>query len=126
MYSGYNKHKTCLSSKTPTCLIYKTLTFILYDLINHPNIMGACRSCGQFTKQTLTMGAKGNASFTGNRAQESKPMTSLEWKCSLCSYTNEEDESRAVFGDTDEGGLTCIVCCNLYLPSSDEVLLLKK
>ncbi len=47
MYSRYNKDKACLSSKTPTCLIFKTLTFILYDLINHPNIMGARRSCGK-------------------------------------------------------------------------------
>jgi hypothetical protein len=48
MYSGYKKDKTCLSSKTPTCLIFKNLTFILYDLINHPNIMGAGCSCGKF------------------------------------------------------------------------------
>ncbi len=47
MYSRYNKDKTCLSRKTPTCLIFKTLTFILYDLINHPNIMGARPSCGK-------------------------------------------------------------------------------
>jgi hypothetical protein len=48
MYSQYNKDKTCLSSKTPTCLIFKTLTFILYDIMNHPNIMGARRSCSKF------------------------------------------------------------------------------
>jgi hypothetical protein len=29
-------------------LIFKTLTFILYDLINHPNIMGARHSCGKY------------------------------------------------------------------------------
>jgi hypothetical protein len=50
------------------------------------------------------MGVKSNASTTGNKAQESKPMTGLEWKCSHCSYTNEEDTLRAVFGDTDEVG----------------------
>jgi hypothetical protein len=50
MYSRYNKDKTYLSSKTPTCLIYKTLTFMLYDLINHPNIMGARCSCSQYIK----------------------------------------------------------------------------
>ncbi len=48
MYSQCNKDKICLSSKTPTCLIYKTSTFMLYDLINHPNIMGAHCSCSQF------------------------------------------------------------------------------
>jgi hypothetical protein len=72
------------------------------------------------------MGAKSNASTTGNRAQDSKPMAGLEWKCSNCSYTNEEDMSRAVFGDTDEVGQTCIMCCILHLPSSDEDSLAKK
>ncbi len=31
--------------------------------------------------------------------------------------------SRAVFRDTDEGGQTSIMCCNLRLPPSDEDLL---
>ncbi len=53
MYSRYNKDKICLGSKTPTCLIFKTLTFILYDLINHPNIMGARCSFGKITKIRL-------------------------------------------------------------------------
>ncbi len=47
---------------------------------------------------------KSNAFTTGNKAQESKPIRGFEWKCSNCSFTNEEDMSRAVFGDTDEGG----------------------
>ncbi len=34
--------------------------------------------------------------------------------------------SRAIFGDTDEAGKTCIMCCNLRLPSSDEDSLAKK
>jgi hypothetical protein len=57
---------------------------------------------------------KSNASTTGNKAQESKPMTGFEWKCSHCSYTNEDDISRDVFKDTDEGGQICIMCCNLW------------
>jgi hypothetical protein len=72
------------------------------------------------------MGAKSNASTTCNTAQDSKPMTGLEWNCSQCSYTNEEDMSRAIFGDPDEAGQTCIMCCNLRLPSSDEHSLAKK
>jgi hypothetical protein len=73
------------------------------------------------------MGAKRNASTTGKTTQESKPMTSLEWKCPHCSYTNEEDISRAVFGDTNEAGQTCIMCYNLLcLPSSDGDSLAKK
>jgi hypothetical protein len=28
--------------------LYKTLTLMLYNLINHPNLMGARRSCGQY------------------------------------------------------------------------------
>ncbi len=61
------------------------------------------------------MEPKSDASTTGNKAQESKPMTGSEWKCPQCSYTNEEEISRAVFGDTDEGGQTCIICYNLCL-----------
>jgi hypothetical protein len=72
------------------------------------------------------MGAKSNASTTGNKAQESKSMIGFEWKCSHCPYANEEDMSRAIFGDTDEGGRTYVMCCNLHLPSSDEVLLARK
>jgi hypothetical protein len=72
------------------------------------------------------MGVKSNASTTGNTAQDLKPMTDLEWKCSHCSYTNEEDMSRAAFGDTNEAGRTCIMCCNLRLPSCDEDSLAKK
>jgi hypothetical protein len=44
---------------------------------------------------------------TVKMAQDSKPTTSLEWKCSHCSYTNEEDMSRAVFEDTNEARQTC-------------------
>jgi hypothetical protein len=72
------------------------------------------------------MGAKSNASTTGNKEQESKPMTGFEWKYSHCSHTNEDKILRAVFGDTDKGGQTCVMCCNFHLPSSDEVLLAKK
>ncbi len=56
---------------------------------------------------------KFNASTTGNKAQESKPMTGFEWKCSHCTYSNEDDMLRNVFGDTDEGGQICILCVNL-------------
>jgi hypothetical protein len=50
------------------------------------------------------MRVKSNASTTEKMAQDSKPKTGLEWKCSHCSYTNEEDMLRAVFRDTDEAG----------------------
>ncbi len=65
------------------------------------------------------MGAKSNASTTGKTAQDSKPMTGLEWESPHCSYTNEEDMLRAVFGDTAEARRTCIMCYKLHLPSSD-------
>jgi hypothetical protein len=68
------------------------------------------------------MRAKSNASTTGNMAQDSKLTTDLEWKCSHCSYTNEEDMSRALFVDTDEAGQTCIMCCNLRLPVFHQVM----
>ncbi len=50
------------------------------------------------------MEPKSNASTTGNKAQELKPMAGYEWKCPQCSYTNDEEMSRTVFGDTNEGG----------------------
>ncbi len=71
------------------------------------------------------MGLKCNGSTTGKTAQDSKPTTVLEWKCTHCSYTNEEDISRAVFGDTTEARRTCIMCYNLHLPSSDGYALAK-
>jgi hypothetical protein len=52
---------------------------------------------------------KSNAYTTGNKAQESEPMTGFEWKCSNCSYINEDDMLRDVSGDTDEGGQICIM-----------------
>ena len=72
------------------------------------------------------MGAKSNASTTGSKVQELKPIPGFEWKFSHCSYTNEEEMLRANFGDTDEGGQICIICYYLCLQSSDEVLLAKK
>jgi hypothetical protein len=65
------------------------------------------------------MGSKCNASTTGKTAQDSKPMTVLEWRCPHCSYTNDEDMPRAVFGDTSEARQTCIMCYNMHVPSSD-------
>ena len=71
------------------------------------------------------MGAKSNASTIGKMAQDSQPTTVFEWKCPHCSYTNSEDMSRAVFGDTSEARQTCIMCYNLCVPSSDGDLLAK-
>jgi hypothetical protein len=65
------------------------------------------------------MGAKSNASTIGETAQDSQPTTVFEWKCTNCSYTNSEDMSRAVFGDTSEARQTCIMCYNLRVPLSD-------
>jgi hypothetical protein len=49
-----------------------------------------------------------DASTTGNKAQQSKPLAVSEWKCPQCCYRIDEEFSRAVFGDTNEGG------ANLY------------
>ncbi len=65
------------------------------------------------------MGSKCNGSTTGKMAQDSKPTTIFEWKYPHCSSTNDEDMSRAVFGDTSEARQTCIMCYNLRVPSSD-------
>ena len=65
------------------------------------------------------MGSKLNVSTTGKTAQDSKNMTVFEWKCPHCSYTNDEDMLRAVFGDTSKARQTCIMCYILRLPSSD-------
>ncbi len=35
-------------AKPLSACLYKTLTLMLHNLINHPNLMGARRSCGQF------------------------------------------------------------------------------
>jgi hypothetical protein len=35
-------------AKPLVACFYKILTLMLYDLVNHPNLMGAHRSCGQF------------------------------------------------------------------------------
>jgi hypothetical protein len=34
----------------------------------------------------------------------------LLWRCPRCSYTNNEEISRAVFGDTDEWAQVCVIC----------------
>ncbi len=61
----------------------------------------------------------------GKTAQDSQPSTIFEWKCTHCSYTNSEDISRAVFGDTSEARRTCIMCNNLHVPLSDRNTLAK-
>jgi hypothetical protein len=72
------------------------------------------------------MGAKSNASTTGKHGTRFKDYDRFRMEMFHCSYTNEEDMLRAFFGDADEGGQTCIMCCNLRLPSSDEDLLARK
>ncbi len=37
------------TAKPLSACLYKTLTLMLYNLINHPNLMGARRSCGQYS-----------------------------------------------------------------------------
>jgi hypothetical protein len=32
------------------------------------------------------------------------------WRCPQCCYTNNEEISRAVFGDTDEWAQVCVIC----------------
>jgi hypothetical protein len=32
------------------------------------------------------------------------------WKCSECNYMHDEDVSKAVFGDTNEGSKLCVMC----------------
>jgi hypothetical protein len=31
-------------------------------------------------------------------------------KCSECNYMNDEDVSKAIFGDTNEGSKICVIC----------------
>jgi hypothetical protein len=42
------------NGKAPISLFIQTLTLMLYNLINHPNLMGAHRSCGQSVDWTTT------------------------------------------------------------------------
>jgi hypothetical protein len=77
------------------------------------------------SKKTLSMGLKCHASTKGKTAQDSKPTPGFKWKCPHCSYTNDEDMLKAVFGDTSEARQTCIMCYNLSFPSSDEDSLAK-
>ncbi len=71
------------------------------------------------------MGLKCNGSNTGKMAQDSKPTAVFEWKCPHCSYYNDEDMLRAVFGDSSKARGTCIMCYNLHVPSSDGYSLAK-
>ena len=32
------------------------------------------------------------------------------WKCSQCTYMNDEEISKAVCGDTDDGPRVCVMC----------------
>jgi hypothetical protein len=38
----------------------------------------------------------------------------LLWRCPQCSYTKDEEISRAVFGDTDEWAQVCVICYISY------------
>jgi hypothetical protein len=42
----------------------------------------------------------------------------LLWRCPQCSYTNDEEISRAVFGDMDKWARVCVIC---YISSPPEV-----
>ena len=49
------------------------------------------------------------------------PLDQFYWICCACSYTNEEDISRAVFGNTDEGSHVCVICYTSSPRSSKDV-----
>ena len=49
------------------------------------------------------------------------PLDQFCWICRACSYTNEEDISRAVFGNTDEGTHICVICYTYSPDSSKDV-----
>jgi hypothetical protein len=42
----------------------------------------------------------------------------LLWRCPQCSYTDDEEISRAVFGDTNEWARVCVIC---YISCPHEV-----
>ncbi len=48
------------------------------------------------------------------------PLDQFYWICCACSYTNEEDISRAVFGITDEGWHVCVICYTTSSPHSSK------
>ncbi len=41
---------------------------------------------------------------------DSNSASELLWRCPQCSYTNNEEISMAVFGDTDEWAQVCVIC----------------
>ena len=43
-------------------------------------------------------------------ADEHTSVCQSSWKCSQCNYMNDEDPSKAVFGDTNEGSGICVMC----------------
>ena len=49
------------------------------------------------------------------------PLDQFYWICRACSYKNEEDISRAVFGNTDEGTHVCVICYTSSPRSSKDV-----
>jgi hypothetical protein len=61
--------KPASAAKPPLACFYKTLTLMLYDLINHPNLMGARCSCGQW-KVFSTLWRCYNENNPGNETQE--------------------------------------------------------
>ena len=54
----------------------------------------------------------GNVNQLKQTGVEGYPNSAVQlcWRCPQCSYTNNEDISRAVFGDTDEWARVCVIC----------------
>ncbi len=61
--------KPALAAKPISACLYKTLTLLLYNLINHPSLMGARRSCGQFNLRSPPSLIKSFCSSMGNTPQ---------------------------------------------------------
>jgi hypothetical protein len=49
------------------------------------------------------------------------PLDQFYWICRACSYTNQEDISRVVFGNTDEDTHICVICYTSSPNSSKDV-----
>jgi len=87
------------SASTPQChnvasVAAVTAAYVTMDTANAFGLAGAAHAIS-----VASLAASSNSTV---------PLDQFYWICCACSYTNEEDISRAVFGNTDEGTHVCV------------------
>jgi rubrerythrin len=97
------------SASIPKCHNVASVAAVSITMDAANNAAGLAGAAHAVSAAVLTAGSNSSDSDNSD-ILKTVPVEQFYWICRACSYTYEEDISRAVFGDTDEGTHVCVIC----------------